>query len=459
MDNKETAKKRLSIISLAISVSLVVLKTIAAFASNSLGVYSEALNNSLDIVTVLITFLAIRISNRPADKDHPYGHGKYENFSAFIETAIISLLCLFIMYKAVIRIINRDFMLNLNIYVFSVLIFSILANIFRVIYIWKIASKYNSSAFKADFINYTGDIVSSVIVITGLLFARMGLYIADPIASIVVSAVILFFAFRLAVKTIRDLLGFIPVEVTAKVENVLSGFKEIQKVNSIKIQEVGNINFINISLSLKSSLHLSQAETLKQKIRDRLKNAVDQSEILIETMSCSQKPDIEDIIQEVVLSSPKVKDIHNITISDTGDRFNATVHLEVAKDIKLFEAENLTKKIERRIRDKTSVLDKIYIHIEEEASPQKWIDITDSSEKLIVDIKNIVKDYVDPDSCHKFTVLLKEDKYNISFHCRFNRNLEINEVHIKTTEMERLLKESFNIINELTIHAEPEKLP
>ena len=101
MESKDLAKRRLSVFSLAVSIFLVAIKTIVAYTSNSLGVYSEALNNMLDIVTVLITFFAIRISTRPADKDHPYGHGKYENFSAFLETLIIMLLCFFIIYKDV----------------------------------------------------------------------------------------------------------------------------------------------------------------------------------------------------------------------------------------------------------------------------------------------------------------------------------------------------------------------
>ena len=83
MDEKELAKKRLAIFSLSVSVFLVIVKTFVAYLSNSLGVYSEALNNLLDIVTVLITFLAIRMSTKPPDKDHPYGHGKYENFLRF----------------------------------------------------------------------------------------------------------------------------------------------------------------------------------------------------------------------------------------------------------------------------------------------------------------------------------------------------------------------------------------
>ena len=456
MESKDLAKRRLSVFSLAVSIFLVAIKTIVAYTSNSLGVYSEALNNMLDIVTVLITFFAIRISTRPADKDHPYGHGKYENFSAFLETLIIMLLCFFIIYKSISRIINRDYELNINIYVFAVLIFSIMLNLIRVIYVAKIASRYNSIAFKADLINYSGDLISSVIVILSLVFVRYGINIADPIASIIVSLIILVFSIRLSVKTIRDLLGYIPVEITEKVEKELTDFKEIKKVNNIKIQEVGNIKFINLDLSLKSSLHLSQVETIKEQIKRSLAEKIPDCEVMIETKSDLPEGSMEEVIKDIVFKEPKVKDIHNISVNNFKEGFNITLHIELKKDIKLAEAEIITRNIEDKIKNISDKLNNIYIHIEVENHPEEWTDITNRSDFLINGIKNSLTDFTDKDSCHDFAVLIKDGRYNISFHCRFDKNMDITSVHNLTSEMENLVKAKFKDIDELTIHAEPD---
>ena len=457
MNASELAKRKLSIFSLATSVFLVILKTIVAYTSNSLGVYSEALNNSLDIVTVLITFLAIRASIKPADKDHPYGHGKYENFSALLETLIISLLSFYIIYKSISRIVTKDYALNINIYVFIVLIFSIIINIFRVLYIRNIAIKYDSPAFKANLINYSGDILSSLIVIAGLVFVRYGINIADPIASIIISLIILFFSVRLALKTLRDLLGYIPAKLTDSIENLLGGFKEIQKIDQIRIQEVGNIKFINILLSLKSSLHLSQVEQIKEKIKNKLGAELPDTEIFIETKSSLYDSNINDLIKEIILNETKVKDTHNVLVSNIEGKLNITIHLELENELKLVEAEEITKNIEDKIKKTAPEIERVYIHIEVENNPEDWNDITDKSEKLIEDIKNCIKNQIDTGTCHKFTVLFDGEKYNISFHCRFNRDLEIKKVHLKTTELENIIKTALPDINELTIHAEPEK--
>ena len=101
-------KKQVTLFSLIITILLVIVKIIVAYLSNSISVFSEALNNGLDLVTVLITFLAIRISTRPPDKDHTYGHGKYENLSALFQLVVISLLCFFVIYESIQRIILKD---------------------------------------------------------------------------------------------------------------------------------------------------------------------------------------------------------------------------------------------------------------------------------------------------------------------------------------------------------------
>src|SRR4030042_1126725 len=105
IDSKDSYKKKIALFSMLVSIFLVVIKVTIAYFTNSMGVFSEALNNGLDIVTVLITYMAIRISTRPADKDHTYGHGKYENLSAFLEIIIISALSFFIIYKSIQRIV------------------------------------------------------------------------------------------------------------------------------------------------------------------------------------------------------------------------------------------------------------------------------------------------------------------------------------------------------------------
>ena len=453
---EDSHKRNIALFSLVVSVFLVVIKIAIAYFTNSMGVFSEALNNGLDIVTVLITFLAIRISTRPADKDHPYGHGKYENLSAFLETSIISALCFFIIYKSIQRIIYRNFELKLNWYVFLILIISIVLNIIRVFYIGRAAKKYNSYAFKADFLNYSADIISSVVVIIGLVIANTGFYLADPIASIIVSVIVLIFCLKLLISTVRNLMDYIPKETTDKVSKILQDISEIRSVNKMKIHEVGNIKFINLEICLKNNLYLSQVEKIKERIKNKIRSNIPDSETIIEIRSLPSKDNIEQYVKEIILNQQYVKDIHNIFIYNVDNLIDISIHIELNKYLKLEETEKLTKITEEKIKEKIENIRSVYIHIEDSRSSESWTDITEKSEKVISDIKDEVSLYVSPETCHNFTLLEKEGSYNLAFHCRLEKDLDIKKAHSIITKIEDNIKKKFKNISEIVIHVEPE---
>lgn len=455
INSKGLYMKKIAMFSILVSIFLVIIKVTVAYFTNSIGVFSEALNNGLDLVTVLVTYMAIRISTRPADKDHTYGHGKYENLSAFLEIVIISALSFFIIYKSIQRIIYKNIVLNLNWYVFLILIISIFLNIIRVFYVGRAARKYNSFAFKADFLNYSSDIVSSTIVIIGLFMANAGIYVADPIASIIVSIIILTFSLRLSIRILGNLLDYIPKEVTDKVMWILKEIPEIKSVDKLKIHEVGNIKFINLEICLKSNLYSSQVENIKDKIKNKISSGVPESEIILETKSPTTEDNIEAYVKEIILNQQHVKDIHNIYIYNVDNYIDISIHLELNRYLKLEKTEKLTKVAENKIKEKIGNIRSVYIHIEDARSEEDWKDITKESEKLISNIKKEISSYVNPETCHSFTILEKEGLCNLAFHCRLKKSLDLKKAHLIVTKIEDDIKKKFENISEISIHVEP----
>lgn len=447
--------KRIALFSLIISVFLVAIKIAVSYFTSSIGVFSEALNNGLDIVTALITYLAIRISLRPADKDHTYGHGKYENMSAFIEIIIISALSFFIIYKSIIRIIYRNIELKLNIYVFIVLVIAIFINLIRVFFLGRMARKYNSFALKAEFINYSSDILSSIIVIAGLYLADIGIYIADPIASIMVSLIVLTFSIKLSIKIIRNLLDYIPKEVTDGITEILAGIKEIESINKLKIHEVGNTKFVNTEICFGSNLYLSQADNLKKKIKKKILEKVPGSEIILETRFIQTESDIEENIKGIVMNYENIKDVHNIFIYNIENSVDVTLHVKLDENLSIENADKLTNTIEKRIKDRINNVRRVYIHIEDFRCSEHWNDVTDESDDLISDIKREVSSYIDPETCHNFTILKKDKLYNLAFHCRLKKNVSVKKAHYVITKIENDIKKKFNNIYGISIHVEP----
>jgi cation diffusion facilitator family transporter len=145
------------------------LKIVVGVTSGSLGILSEAAHSGLDLVAAVITFLSVRVSDKPADADHQYGHGKVENFSAFIETGLLLLTCIWIVYEAVERLFFRRVEIEPTLAAFAVMLLSMVTDYWRSRALGRIARKYDSQALEADALHFSTDIWSSGVVILGLL--------------------------------------------------------------------------------------------------------------------------------------------------------------------------------------------------------------------------------------------------------------------------------------------------
>src|SRR3989454_5999173 len=174
--------------------AITALKIVVGFTTGSLGILSEAAHSGLDLIAALVTFFSVRVSDKPADADHQYGHGKVENFSAFIETGLLLLTCCWIVYEAIKRLFFHHVDIEPSVAAFLVMFFSMIVDYWRSRALGRIASKYDSQALEADALHFSTDIWSSGVVVLGLLLVMLGrnsgigwLRDADPIAALVVA--------------------------------------------------------------------------------------------------------------------------------------------------------------------------------------------------------------------------------------------------------------------------------
>src|SRR3954451_1192736 len=179
------------------AIAITTLKIIVGISTGSLGILSEAAHSGLDLVAAVVTFLSIRVSDKPADADHQYGHGKVENFSAFIETGLLLLTCIWIIYEAASRLFFHHVDIEPSIAAFVVMFISMAVDFWRSRALGKIAAKYDSQALEADALHFSTDIWSSAVVVLGLLLVLLGgkykvswLAAADPVAALVVAVIV-----------------------------------------------------------------------------------------------------------------------------------------------------------------------------------------------------------------------------------------------------------------------------
>src|ERR1700719_4694000 len=195
------------------AVVITTLKVVVGFSTGSLGILSEAAHSGLDLIAALITFFSVGVSDKPADADHQYGHGKVENFSAFVETGLLLVTCAWVVYEAVLRLFYRHVDIEPSIAAFAVMLFSMAVDWWRSRALGRIAAKYDSQALEADALHFSTDIWSGGVVVLGLLLVLSGrafhvgwLRYADPVSALFVAGVIIHVSWRLARRTIDALL-------------------------------------------------------------------------------------------------------------------------------------------------------------------------------------------------------------------------------------------------------------
>ncbi len=271
-------KQHVALVSVGAAVLLTVFKFIVGITTGSLGILSEALHSGFDLIAAIITCVSVHLSDIPPDRQHNYGHGKIENLSALIETVLLLVTCVWIVHEAVQRLITGDTHIEVGFWSYAVVVTSIVVDFTRSRALFKAAKKHNSQALEADALHFSTDIWSSAVVLLGLICAQFGYFDADPIAALVVSAIIVYVSFRLGKKAIDILLDKAPDGVDEQVASILKEYPEIKRFHGLKIRTAGADTFIKVNIHLAPDLSLHDVHTICDRIEKEFAARIPRSE-------------------------------------------------------------------------------------------------------------------------------------------------------------------------------------
>jgi cation diffusion facilitator family transporter len=262
----EKEKKRVAGISVFAAIFLTGFKLLIGILTGSLGILSEALHSALDLVAAIITYFTVRISDKPADKHHHFGHGKTENFSALLETLLLVITCVWIVYEAVSRLVSGNTHIQVTVWSYVVVITSIVVDVSRSRALYKVARKYNSQALEADALHFSTDIWSSIVVLIGLLCANFGFYAADSIAALGVAIIVLTVSYRLGKKAINVLLDRSPLTLSDEIASVIQLIPDVVYFHDLKVRVAGADTFVNVTIHIDPSLNIKEAHAISHKV-------------------------------------------------------------------------------------------------------------------------------------------------------------------------------------------------
>lgn len=464
--NEEAREKRAAaLLSVGSALLLVSLKTFLVIRTSSLGVLSEALHSGLDLIAAVITFLSVRVSDEPADERHPYGHGKFENFSAFVETGLLLLIALFIIYEAFDRLFFHNVHIQPSVTAIVILFVALAIDVTRSRALKHVAHKYSSEALEADALHFSTDVWSTMVVIAGVGLVWAGetwnvpwLAYADALAGLAVAAVIIWVGSQLARRTMDALLDVAPKGLQQEIARAVAGMDGVLDVDRVRVRRAGNRHFVDATVSVARTASLEQVHALSDAIEKRIGEIVP-SDVMVHAEP--RAPQGEHLFEAIRAVAQRMGlAIHDVTALQHGGQLFIELHLEVDESLTLREAHRQASELEEGIRKLRDGSTDVNIHIEplgrHIATPDAGAGEMKQLSRAIEDFLNsLPSEFDELINCHDVRVRQVEHHILASCHCTMRGVLPITQVHDVTAALEDRIKETFPQIYRVTIHPEP----
>jgi len=349
--------RRTTLVSLAAAGLLVVLKLGAGLASGSLGLISSGLESSGDVVAATITFFAVRLSGRPADVEHPYGHRRAENLGALGEAAILLAGGLFVTVEAISRLLGGGATPETHWYSFAVILVALIVDASRTIVSLRTARRFGSAALRANAFHFAGDMAGSLVVLVGLLVVRSGFPQGDSIAALLVAAIIIVAAGRLIVENADVLMDRTPAEAREAAEHAIADLGADIELSRLRLRESAGRYFADVVVTVPPGQAVVEGHQTADRIEAAVEQALSGSDVVVHVEPRRSGLDLRDRVLAIALAEPLVKEAHDITIFEHHGSASVSLHLKFPADLGLQTAHAAAERVERAICEMPGVSD------------------------------------------------------------------------------------------------------
>ena len=454
-------KRAVALNSVWAAIFITGLKVVVGIYTGSLGILSEAAHSGLDLIAAVITFMSVRVSDKPADADHQFGHGKVENFSAFIETALLLLTCIWIVYEAGKRLFFHSVEIRPSIWAFVVMGTSIVIDLWRSRRLQRIADRYNSQALQADALHFSTDVWSSSVVILGLIFVTVAertqnptLMKADPLAALCVAGIVVWVSWRLARQTIDALLDAAPAGIRAQIIDHVSAVEGVLEIERVRIRRAGNHYFVDLNIALSRQVTFQRSGVVADAARAAVRQVLPEADVdVIAIPRAGQSENIFDRIRGVATRNNWY--VHDISIQEIEGKLHVEQHVELDERLSMLQAHDLVTRLESEIRDEVREVDSILTHIESEPARIEHTQRVERDAKLEKQLLAISSRFKEIHDMHDVVFKRVGGRLYVSCHCTFDDGMTLARVHEVQTELEIAFKHAHPELYRVLIHPEP----
>ncbi|QEC49941.1 cation-efflux pump [Baekduia soli] len=352
-------------VSVAAAAFLVAIKLVAGLVSGSLGLVAEAVHSGTDLVAALLTFLALRVAVRPADREHPYGHGKAEHLAALGEGGFLVLASIFIAGQALLRLASGgDSHVQAQWWTFAVLGVVLAVDLTRMVLSHRAAVRHGSPALAANALHFASDMIGTIAVLIGLVLTRSGTPSADSIAALAVAVLVVTAAVRLMRRNVDVLMDRTPEEAEAAARAAIAMAEPTIELRGLRVRQAAGRHFVEVTVGYRPDATLGQGHAVADAVEDAVQRALPDSDVVVHVEPGASEGDLRGRASAAALTVRGVREVHDVRVADVGGRPELSLHLKLPADLDLGVAHEIANAVEREIFAAVPEAADVHTHIE-----------------------------------------------------------------------------------------------
>jgi cation diffusion facilitator family transporter len=357
-------QRRTALMSVLAAVLLVAIKLATGLATGSLGLLSEALHSGTDLVAALLTFFALGVAIRPADRSHQYGHGKAEHLAALAEASILALASGVIVAFAVLRLTGvSEERVDVTWYAFAVVAAVIVIDASRMVVSARTARRFHSEALRSNAIHFGSDLAGSLAVLLGLVAAAAGYPNADSLAGLFVAVLVLLAAGRLMRRNVDVLMDRAPADALEAASQAIAAVQPAVDLRRLRLRQAAGRHFVDVVIGVPPGAAVGQGHAAADAVEDAVQRALPESDVVVHVEPV-EEAELRERAHAAALAVPRVREVHNVTVLSGDGRTEVSLHLKLPGDLPLEDAHAVATSVERAIANALPEVDSVQTHVE-----------------------------------------------------------------------------------------------
>lgn len=460
MPQASSRSERAALIALVVTVLLAAAKIAVWGATSSLAVLSQALDSVVDIVTLGLVFLGVRVARKPADSEHHYGHTKAENLAAFTQTLFLAIIVAGVVVEAVARLAaSSPSTVRAPSYALGLLGASALIDAFRVRMLLRAARADNSDALRAGALNLITDIGTALVAFVSLLLVRAGVEGADAVGGMAVAAAVMVAAAKLgkrSVDVLMDRAPRLPLEDLAAAADRASGVAETRRV---RVRGTEGRLFADVTVAAGRTASLERAHDIAERVEQEIARIAPGIDVVVHVEPVSETTGLVERVQAAASRVDGVHEVHNTLVHAFDDRgrrkLHVTLHAKITAGTPLERAHRLSDDVESAVAAEFGGNVRVDTHIEPLETTAFSTDVTAERQSVVEAVTRLAIRETDVLDCHEVLVTSSGGELSVVAHVRGRANLPLDRIHDASERIEDALHAEHPDVGPVLIHFEP----